>query len=147
MAFPLEDSSEQRVSIIGSVPGEGQSQPSSTPESTSESPVTTTFTPTTEEPVTTEDSEKKLDDSDNQSNENNPLMIGSAEEDDEKIENGEEKTNPRLVFIERLMGLHLSAPFNGQPNENEKDDNSASESEPQMPFRFGDIDNQSPNNE
>ena len=148
MAFPLEDSSSsvQRISIIGSVPGEGQ--PQSTQESTSESPQTTTFAPTTEEsPVTTEESDKKSEDSENQNNENIPLIIGNAEEDEDKNgEIGEEKANPRLVFIERLMGLHLSAPLNGQSNENEKDDNSAVESEPQLPFRYEDTDIQSPNN-
>ncbi|CAG2104158.1 unnamed protein product [Medioppia subpectinata] len=136
MAFPLEESSplngEQRVSIIGSVPGEGIQ---TTPETTSESPVTTTLTPTTEEsPVTTEDSDKKLDDIEGQNNENSGLIIANADdEDDRNGETGEEKTNPRLVFIERLMGLHLTAPLNGQ-KEAERDDNSAVDSEPQMPF-------------
>lgn len=135
MAFPLEDNtsinSDQKLSIIGSVPGEGQSQ------TTSESPMTTTSAPTTDEsPVTTEDTEKKLEEIENQANENPTLMITNADDEEEKNnENGEEKTNPRLVFIERLMGLHLSAPFNGQPRENEREENSAVEPEPQLPFR------------
>ena len=140
MAFPLEDSapnsSDQKVSIIGSVPGEGQSQ--SAQESTSESPVTTTFAPTTDEsPVSTEDSEKKLEEIESQGNENPTLLLTNSDDEEEKNgENGEEKTNPRLVFIERLMGLHLSSPFNGQPKENEKDENSADDVEQQMPFRY-----------
>lgn len=143
MAFPLEDSvslnSEPRIAIIGSVPGEGSQ---STPETTSELPVTTTFLPSTEEtPVTVtvlpEDNDKKLDESENQSNDQNPTFViaGNDEEEEKTPENGDEKVNPRLVFIERLMGLHVSAPLNGQQPEKEREENSASENGPQLPFR------------
>ena len=143
MAFSLEESSplnsEQRVAIIGTIPGEGVQSIQGTQESTSESPVTTTFTPTTEDnAMTTEDSDKKLEilETENQNNETPTLLIANTDDDEEKTgENGDEKTNPRLVFIERLMGLHLSAPLNGQKEE-EKEENSAEDNEQQMPFRY-----------
>jgi len=138
MAFPLEDS-EPRIAIIGSVPGEGSQSKS---ESTSESPVTTTFLPSTEEAPATvtvlpEDNDKKLDESDNQNNDQNPTFViaNNDEEEDKNSESGEEKANPRLVFIERLMGLHLSAPLNGQQPEKEREENGAVENGPQLPFR------------
>jgi hypothetical protein len=140
MAFSLEDSASlNSESRIGSVPGEGSQ---STPESTSESPVTTTFLPSTEEtPVTVtvlpEDNDKKLDESD-QNNDQNPTFViasNDEEEDNKSSENGDEKTNPRLVFIERLMGMHFSAPLNGQQPDKEREENSALENGPQLPFK------------
>lgn len=125
ITFPLENAEsfkdEKQVAPAGSIPGEGAAAPA---ESTSEPPVTSAPL-STEEPVTVAivDDEKK-DEDDNSSNEPTVLITGDEED---RSENGDEPTNPRLVFIERLMGLHLSAPM-GEENkdsENESSENSA----------------------
>jgi len=66
MAFPLEDSAsvnlEHRISIVGSVPGEGSQ--TTTSELSSESPITTTVSSSTEESATISvipvDNDKKI---------------------------------------------------------------------------------------
>lgn len=92
-----------------------------TTPSTDENPVTVTVSP---------NDEKKQED-DNQENDQPTFLIASDEEE-KPNENGEEQNNPKLVFIERLMGLHLSAPFGQQPGEKEGEPENRPENNSEM---------------
>lgn len=108
MAFPLDESASSKAEkrVLFGIPGEGNTVP--TPASSDAQPVTATE-PATELPTTVKPEEGK--DSGNQEGDQpgGAILIG---DEDEKEDNDQ-----RIVFIERLMGLHLTAPTNGQKGE------------------------------
>jgi len=96
--LPLEDasslSSEQRLSV----PGEGLPRPrdATTPAYFEETRI-----------GIVDNEDKKEDESDFN---DHPAFLLANNDDDKSLENGDDSINHKLVFIERLMGLHLSAP-------------------------------------
>jgi len=130
LAFSLSDAAsitaDKSSDSSSSVPGEGLNA-GETVSTTTVDPPTTTLVPTSAGDegsitVTVIPDEKNKDDADRDgptiviasgSNSDNSDDKSSSESsaDDESGNNGlEEQNNPRIVFIERLMGLHVTAP-------------------------------------
>ncbi|XP_053200861.1 atrophin-1-like isoform X2 [Panonychus citri] len=120
MAFPIDESSasankaDGRVAAsltiaatVSGVPGESSGLPNAE-ESSRE---TSTVLPSTTITSVGEENSTKSTDSDSDSSDSSSSLSGN--DDEEKGETGDR--NPRIVFIERLMGLHLSAPLRSAP--------------------------------
>lgn len=118
MAFPIDESSsaakaDARVAAsltiaatVNGVPGE-----SGSPGAEESSRETSTVLPSTTS-VPDENATKSSDSDDDSSKSESISDLSSAlsgSDDEEKGDSGDR--NPRIVFIERLMGLHLSAPL------------------------------------